>query len=368
VSRSLSRYQAVILGLVVLAGIAAGGWAVFKIGGRQGLFAETFELRAGFAEANGIGPGTPVRVRGIEAGQVVAVDLPPADDPQGKVHVQLRIDKKFQSRIPTDSQVQVLNEGMLGGKVISIVPGKEPTRFSDGDEIAVAQTRDLGDLMTEAGQTLREIRDSQGTLGKLLKSDEAHKEVLKLVQDTQQMVKKGQDTFDQGQQVLKEGKEALAALKQDAEAIKKLPLIRGYVTEDANALLYRPDQNSDRRIYAAMHLFEPGTATLSDMGRAHLSGLAPWFEAGKVKGSELVVVTYADPTSTELPSAAAQTLTLRRSEAVVNFLHDTMKAHKTGWWSSRKMTALGMGQNPPPLPEHEPMVPDRTEIFVFSPR
>src|SRR5262249_12535895 len=180
----------------------------------------------------------------IDAGQVVAVELPPADDPQGKVYVRLRLDRKFQGLIPTDSKAQVLNEGMLGGRLINIVPGKETGRLNNGDEIAVAEARDLTDLMTEAGPTLREIRDSQGNLAKLPKSDEAHKEVVALVRDTQQMVRKGQDTFDQSQQVLKEGKEALATLKQDAEAIKRLPIIRGYV-EDVNAMLYRPDQNSD---------------------------------------------------------------------------------------------------------------------------
>src|SRR5262245_13537769 len=356
-----------ILGVVVLLGTAAGAWAVFKIGGRQGIFAETYELRAGFAEANGLDRGTPVRVRGIDAGQVVAVELPPADDPQGKVFVRLRLDRKFQGLVPTDSKAQVLNEGMLGGKLINIIPGKAPGRLNNGEEIAVAETRDLADLMTEAGQTLRDIRDSQGTLAKLLKSDEAHREVVKLVQDTQQMVKKGQDTFDQSQQVVKEGKEALATLKQDAEAIKRLPIIRGYV-EDINALLYRPDQNSDRRIYATEHLFEPGQATLSEVGRTHLTNLASWLEAGKTKGSEVVIVSYSDANSPELPSAAAQTLTQKQSEAVLAFLHDSVKAHRTGWVSSRKLVAVGMGHNPPPVPEREAMSPNRTEIVVFSPR
>jgi phospholipid/cholesterol/gamma-HCH transport system substrate-binding protein len=356
-----------ILGVVVLLGIAAGAWAVFKIGGRQGLFAETYELRAGFDEANGLDRGTPVRVRGVDAGQVVAVDLPPAENPQGKVYVRLRLDRKFQGLIPSDSKVRVLSDGMLGGRVLNIEPGKEPGRLNNGDEIAVADNRDLADLMTEAGQTLREIRDSQGTIAKLLKSDEAHKEVVKLVQDTQQMVRKGQDTFDQSQQVLKEGKEALATLKQDAEAIKRLPIIRGYI-EDVNALLYRPDQNSDRRIYATQHLFEPGQATLSEMGRSHLNNLASWLEAGKTKGSEVVIVSYADANSPELPDAAAYTLTQRQSEAVLAFLHDNLKAHRTGWVSSRKLYAVGMGHNPPPVPEREPMSPNRTEIVVFSPR
>ena len=130
--------------------------------------------------------------------------------------------------------------------------------------------------------------------------------------------------------------------------------------EDINALLYRPDQNSDRRIYATQHLFEPGQATLSETGRTHLSNLASWLEAGKTKGSEVVIVSYADANSPELPDAAAQTLTQRQSEAVLGYLHDNLRAHRTGWVSSRKLFAVGMGHNPPPVPEREPMSPNRT--------
>jgi ABC-type transporter Mla subunit MlaD len=358
--------QALLLGLVVLAGVGLGAWALFQIGGRQRLWAETFELRAGFREASGLDRGTPVRFRGIDAGRVVAVELP--DDADGKVYVRLRIDKKFQSLIFADSKARVLNEGMLGGRLINIEPGKDRIhRLAEGDELGVVEARDIGDLMTQASQSLQELRDSNGTLAKLLKSDEAHREMIGLVKETQQLVKQGQQTFAQGQDALREGKEALTAIKQDAEAIKKLPLIRGYV-EDPQALIYRPDQNSERRIFAAEHLFEPGLAVLSEQGRHHLDNLGAWIEASKVKGSEMVVVCYADPASPELPPAAAQTLTQKQSEAVLSYLSEHFKAQRTSWLRGRKVAAIGMGVNPPPVPDKEPVPVNRAEIYVFSPR
>ncbi len=367
-SRSLSRRQAVLLGFVVLAGLLIGAWALFRIGGRRQMWAETIELKAGFADASGIAAGTPVRFRGIDAGRVIAIELPDADAADGKVYVRLQIDKKFQPLLGADSKARLVNEGMLGGRLINIEPGKDRLhRLANGDELAVAQTRDIGDIMTEASQTLQEIRDSNGTLAKLLKSDEAHREVIGLVKETQQLVKQGQQTFAQGQDALREGKEALTAIKQDAEAIKKLPLIRGYI-EDPQALIYRPDQNSDRRTFASEHLFEPGTAALSELGRYHLTNLGPWVEAGKVKGSEMVVVSYADPGSPNLPAASAQTLTQKQSEAVLSFLKEHFHAQRTSWFNGRKVAAIGMGVNSPPVPEREPMSPNRTEIYLFTPR
>ncbi len=354
-----------MLGLVVLASIGVGGWAVFKIGSRQGLFVETFELRAGFNEAQGIDRGTPVRVRGIDAGQVVGIELPPFDQPTGKVYARLRLDKKFQALIPSDSRARVVSEGMLGSRSINVEPGKQSTtRLQNGDEIQVAETPDLTTIMQ---QTLQEFRDGNGTLSKLVKSDEAHKEVLELVKQTQEMVRTGQETARQSQDTLREIKEAFAALKQDAEAIKRLPLIRGYV-QDNVALLYRPDQSCDRRSYASDDLFEPGRAVLSETGKWHLSNLGSWLEAGKIKGSEVVVVSYADPASSSLTDAAAATLTQRQSEAVAACLKETQKAHRLSWMNNRPVTAIGMGINPPPIPEREPVALNRTEILVFCPR
>jgi ABC-type transporter Mla subunit MlaD len=73
VTQSLSRAQAVVLGLVVVAALALGGYGVARVADKQGLWADTVELTAGFPEAHDITPGTPVRVRGVDAGQVVAV-------------------------------------------------------------------------------------------------------------------------------------------------------------------------------------------------------------------------------------------------------------------------------------------------------
>jgi phospholipid/cholesterol/gamma-HCH transport system substrate-binding protein len=173
--------------------------------------------------------------------------------------------------------------------------------------------------------------------------------------------------FQQSQEALREGRETLAAVKQDAEAIKRLPLIRGYV-EDANAIIFRPDQSCDRRAYATDDLFEPNRSVLSESGKAHLNNLAPWLESNKASGTDMVVVSYADPASLDINGAAAQLLTQKQSEAVAAYLRDVLRAHRISWMSSRKITSLGMGTYPPPLPEKDILAPGRTEILVFSPR
>ena len=60
VSQSLKRWQAVVLGLTVLAALGIGGFGIARIAARQGLWVDTFELAVGLPEAHDVTPGTPV--------------------------------------------------------------------------------------------------------------------------------------------------------------------------------------------------------------------------------------------------------------------------------------------------------------------
>ena len=86
-SHSPSCSQAVILGLRRR---RSWGWALAGIekviADKQGFGADTVELTAGFPEAHDITPGTPVRIRGVDAGQVIAVEHPDYDGPAAEVN------------------------------------------------------------------------------------------------------------------------------------------------------------------------------------------------------------------------------------------------------------------------------------------
>src|SRR5262245_66456068 len=122
VSQSLSRYQSVVLGLVVLVALALGGWGVARIADKQGLWAESFEVTAGFPEVHDVTPGTPVRVRGVDAGEVVAVEYPDHDGPGAEVTVRMRLNSKFASRVYADASAQIHGSGLLGSKVLALNP------------------------------------------------------------------------------------------------------------------------------------------------------------------------------------------------------------------------------------------------------
>lgn len=368
-SQSLSRWQAVVLGLVMVAAIGAGGYGIARIAERQGLFADSFEVTAGFTEAHDVSPGTVVRIRGVDAGQVVAVEYPDHDGPGAEVTVRMKLSGRFASRVYADATAQIQGP-LLGAKVISIQPGS-PQRGElasgrlkglkpFGSDEAMAEVRDLA---AEAKGLIADVRESNGTLMQLLKDDSLHKDVKALVAKADKTIG-GLDAQVNGLgSFVSEGRETLRSVKQGTDAMSRLPIVRSYV-EDSAALLVRPNHTREMWSYAPIDLFEAGTASMHGQGVEHLDAIV-----GRIKGSkngEVVVAAFCDPADKSMTAAAAHELAKKQAERIVEHLK-ARDAHKLGTFSRRKITALGMGMEPSPILEKPPLTPCRVQVMLFTP-
>jgi phospholipid/cholesterol/gamma-HCH transport system substrate-binding protein len=333
---------------VVLLGLGLGALGLFTVGSRGWFGKDSLRVRVGFPEIRGVEVGTRVRIQGIDAGEVVDIEAPAR--PGEKVILHLRLKGEYRRLVRSDSTVRIVGEGMIGGKVLEIQTGKpDPTKPSeevaDNALLASETSPELTDLLNQVGTTLSGIQKGDGTVGKLLTDPDAYLSLIALLQQS---------------------KETMATFQQDAEAVKRLPLVGKYV-EDPIALLERPNCQRDRRCFAEQDLFEPGRAVLTAQGRQRLDDVAPWLEGMKHKGSEVVVVAYADP-KTATSAQTARALTTQQSEAVCDYLKKQHAIQKMGWFSSRKVTPLGQGTSPPPKPEPTPLPPARVEVQVFVPQ
>lgn len=337
-SRSLSRWQALVLGAVVLAGLALAGLGVFAVGNRQWLWNASFHLVVGFKQVRGVEVGTPVRVQGIEAGEVVAVEPPLT--PGGEVRLRLRLDAKLRELVRADAKAQILSEGMLGGKAIEIDPGTEAAeRVADGATIGSRGTLELSDAVGQMGNVLDALEKEKGQFGEVLKNTNA-------------LLKKGTDTFE--------------AIHGVAEGIKRVPFLRNYV-EDPNEVSFRANAERNPQYFAADELFEPGRAVLTARGQERLQAIVPWvLGLAKHDGAEAVVLAYADPKTTD--AATAKTLTQQQCEAVGNYLLGQNAIPKRFGVLSGKLVMRGMGTSPSPFVERTPLPAARVEVLVFVPQ
>jgi phospholipid/cholesterol/gamma-HCH transport system substrate-binding protein len=110
-----------------IAGIFLGGISiacVFLFLSSSGLFVPKYQLQVYAAEVQGLSVGSPVLLDGVQVGAVNAITLAQVSaSPERRIQLVLRIEKRYQEAIRTDSTATVMTEGLLGNRYVSIQRG-----------------------------------------------------------------------------------------------------------------------------------------------------------------------------------------------------------------------------------------------------
>jgi len=158
-------------------------------------------------EVSDLAKGAPVRVDGVEVGNVESIQLVPrtpghVPEKNKNIEVVMRIDRKFQSDILTDSVASLQTEGLLGNRVVNITRGFTGMPLKEGQEIAGVEEKaikqvversadvlaNLQALSDTAKDLLEGVQEGKGTLGKLLTDDQAYKNLNSILTKTNQVV------------------------------------------------------------------------------------------------------------------------------------------------------------------------------------
>jgi phospholipid/cholesterol/gamma-HCH transport system substrate-binding protein len=203
------------VGLFVLVGLTLIAVAIFYVTG-AGFLGPKYRLITYLPAVDGMKAGAPVELDGIEIGNVESLVLTP--HPEDKAHniaLALRIDKKYQQDIRTDSTASLVTQGLLGDRYVAVtrgltgsvlpqngvIPGTQAVAMTElvarasslMDSLTTVMTQvqkgngtvgklindpalynHLDDVASRVGQTVASIQRGQGTLGKLVSSDELY--------------------------------------------------------------------------------------------------------------------------------------------------------------------------------------------------
>ncbi len=145
------------VGIFVILGIA-GFFTFLFLMTDPGTFRGRYNVLTHVDNAQGVRNGDPVRIRGINIGRVQRSAL----DEEG-VLITLEIDGEW--RIPNGSRAEMYSEGILGGMIVSIVPGQgegfvEPMGMLPGETSP--------DLLASAGGMAVDAEDILGQIRALL--------------------------------------------------------------------------------------------------------------------------------------------------------------------------------------------------------
>src|SRR5580700_903276 len=171
------------VGLFVLAGLFILAVAIFYITG-AGILGPKYRLYTYLPEVEGVTSGAPVRLDGVSIGNVEQIGLNPRpSDRTQSIQLILRIDKRFQKDVRTDSAASLVTEGLLGDRYVTIKRGLTGTPLPANSTVpgapAVAMTEMVSrgtallDTLNIVSNDLKGIADQvqngEGTVGKLIK-------------------------------------------------------------------------------------------------------------------------------------------------------------------------------------------------------
>ena len=117
-----------LIGIVVLAGAAIFLSFAYSKGGLKTV--DGYKVVAKFDRVDGLSEGSDVRMSGIKIGTVDSQRL----DAQTYLAV-LTMNVKNDIKLPRDSSIKIVSDGLLGDKYLSITPGAEDEMISPGGEL-----------------------------------------------------------------------------------------------------------------------------------------------------------------------------------------------------------------------------------------
>lgn len=158
------------VGVFVTVGTGLVMLAILLLGGAESLFTRHNQYRTHFQSVEGLISGAKVVLSGLRIGTVKSVELDPGTR---DIQVLLEVEKKYENWIREDTSAEILTQGVLGDKYISLNTGSESAPLLPaGGKISSAPTKDLAQFLSKGDQLMVSLNSIASTLDRLLKNFE----------------------------------------------------------------------------------------------------------------------------------------------------------------------------------------------------
>lgn len=146
-----------LVGLFLLLALFAMTVLALKVSGLTNLFpSKSYEISASFDDIGGLKVRSPVKIGGVQIGQVSEIGLDPNTY---KAVVRMRIEERFND-IPDDSSAGIYTSGLLGDNYIAITPMYSKSFMKNGSQFEYTNSAMV--LEKLIGQFIYKIGNSGG--------------------------------------------------------------------------------------------------------------------------------------------------------------------------------------------------------------
>ena len=194
------------VGLFVLVGLSVLAVGIFYVTGSN-LIGPKYRIVTYLPESSGLADGAPVRLDGVEVGNVESIRLTPRvtgklPDRNRNIEIVMRVGKSYQDDILTDSTASLVTEGLLGNRYVNITLGVSGVPLKDMQEVKGTEEKAIKEVVERSAdllgnlQALSEnvqdlisgVKQGKGSLGKLLNDDQAYNHLNDILAKGDQMV------------------------------------------------------------------------------------------------------------------------------------------------------------------------------------
>ena len=203
-SQKQLKWSQLKVGITVLVAAITLGILILLMSGTGGLFTHKITIRSYFDNAGGLRVGAPVRLSGVDIGNVAAIRI--VSEPDRKltpVEVTMKVNTKYHENLRRDSVTSLSTAGVLGETYIDIDSSQASgAEAHDGDRLATRDTPDIQDVVRSSQSTLQNldallkrvdriiafIESGQGSVGKLIYDPTLYNRLASTVNEFQGLV------------------------------------------------------------------------------------------------------------------------------------------------------------------------------------
>jgi len=225
-SQKQLKWSQLKVGLTVLIASITLGVLIFLMTGTGGIFTRKIELKSYFDNAGGLRVGAPVRLNGVDIGNVTRIRVVPDKDRQRTpVEVTMKVSTRYHFNLRKDSITLLSTAGVLGETYIDIdsalardreavsgdvLPSREVPDFQDVVRASQSTLQNLDALLKRADRIVAFVESGQGSVGKLIYDPTLYNRLASTVTEFQKLVNE-----------VTEGKGTLGQLVSNDELYRK---------------------------------------------------------------------------------------------------------------------------------------------------
>jgi phospholipid/cholesterol/gamma-HCH transport system substrate-binding protein len=154
------------VGAFVMIGLALTMASIIILGGRQSVFTSVNHYTSHFEKIDGLIHGAKVTIGGLQVGSVLKLSF----DPKLRdMLVEFSVEREYTNYIRKDSTVEVVTQGVLGDKYLSLNPGDPAQDLVDNHgEIPQGKSKDLSQILNSSDTLMQRLTTTTESLDRIL--------------------------------------------------------------------------------------------------------------------------------------------------------------------------------------------------------